>query len=405
MDLTPLAFDSPVDAYAAQARELLGAHQSGQDWAVRAFHTHHPRFLDDVYRWLPKRLPDSEIRDAALTLADAQLATARGYNFLDWEALTAHAAEASQPGSPVHRFEAAVEAVVNGQADELAAMLHAHPALVRERSTRVTHFDPPVHRATLMHYLAANGVENHRQRTPANAVAIARILLEAGAEPDALASLYGGEYATMSLLVSSSHPAGAGLQIPLLKILVDYGASVESTGSEQSGSPLLTALAFGYADTARALVHHGAQVNDVAAAAGLGLLEDTARLLPSASSHSRHCALALAAQLGQLEVTRLLLDAGEDPDRYNPAGFHAHATPLHHAALAGHSGVVRLLVERGARLDIQDKIYHSTPRGWAEYNEHGETAALLSSLHPASGISTQDYGETPNLNPAVSDVE
>jgi ankyrin repeat protein len=51
-----------------------------------------------------------------------------------------------------------------------------------------------------------------------------------------------------------------------------------------------------------------------------------------------------------------LLDAGEDPNRYNPEGTHAHSTPLHQAALAGHKAVVQLLIERGARLDIQDTV-------------------------------------------------
>ena len=35
---------------------------------------------------------------------------------------------------------------------------------------------------------------------------IAKMLLEAGAEPDALANMYGGECTTMSMLVSSCHP-------------------------------------------------------------------------------------------------------------------------------------------------------------------------------------------------------
>ena len=59
-------------------------------------------------------------------------------------------------------------------------------------------------------------------------------------------------------------------------------------------------------------------------------------------------------------MVRLLLDAGEDPDRYNPKGNHAHSTPLHQAVLAGHANVVRLLVERGAKLDIKDTIYEGT---------------------------------------------
>jgi ankyrin repeat protein len=52
----------------------------------------------------------------------------------------------------------------------------------------------------------------------------------------------------------------------------------------------------------------------------------------------------LAAQLGHVEVVRLLLDAGEDPDRYNPEGNHAHSTPLHQAVWSGHADVVRPVV-------------------------------------------------------------
>jgi hypothetical protein len=35
--------------------------------------------------------------------------------------------------------------------------------------------------------------------------------------------------------------------------------------------------------------------------------------------------------------------------------------------LAGNYAVVQLLVERGARLDMKDKIYQGTPLGWAQY--------------------------------------
>src|SRR4029079_14228007 len=83
-----------------------------------------------------------------------------------------------------------------------AALLGAPPELARARSTRITHFDPPAHRATLLHYVAANGVEGYRQVTPANAVDVARLLLQAGAEVDALADMYGGHHTTLSMLVS-----------------------------------------------------------------------------------------------------------------------------------------------------------------------------------------------------------
>ena len=105
----------------------------------------------------------------------------------------------------------------------------------------------------------------------------------------------------------------------------------------------------------------------LAAAAGLGRLEDAARLLPAADSRSKQIALVLAAQHGWAGVIQLLLAAGVDPNRYNPDGFHSHSTPLHQAISSDHLDVVRLLVDSGARLDIKDTIYHGTPLGWANY--------------------------------------
>jgi hypothetical protein len=36
-----------------------------------------------------------------------------------------------------------------------------------------------------------------------------------------------------------------------------------------------------------------------------------------------------------------------------------------------------LLVERGASLDIEDKVYHGTQLGWAIYAGHKEIEAFL----------------------------
>jgi hypothetical protein len=80
-------------------------------------------------------------------------------------------------------------------------------------------------------------------------------------------------------------------------------------------------------------------------------------LLPSSSAEERHWALALASQLGQVEIVRMLLDAGEDPNRYNPVGGHSHSTPLHQAAANGNGELVQLLVERGAHLDWKDTMW------------------------------------------------
>jgi ankyrin repeat protein len=207
-------------------------------------------------------------------------------------------------------------------------------------------------------------------------VEVAKILLDAGAEVDALADMYENACTTMSMLVSSAHPAGAGLQAPLAELLLDRGAAHHGPGTEWQ-SAVLTALKFGYLETAQALVRRGAPVDDVAAAAGLGRVEDTARLLPASDAKSRRSALALAAQHGHASVVKMLLDAGVDPSDYNPDGYHSHSTPLHQAVWSNHGDVVRLLVERGARLDIKDTIYDGTPLEWADYGKRTEIAEFL----------------------------
>src|SRR5262249_15609507 len=121
----------------------------------------------------------------------------------------------------------------------------------------------------------------------------------------------------------------------------------------------------------------GARVDNIAAAAGLGRLEEARQLLGTSNAEDRHRALALASQHGQADIVRLLLDAGEDPSRYNPEGAHGHSTPLHQAILGDHHAVVHLLVERGARLDIKDKVYQGTPLDWAVYLKKPESEQYL----------------------------
>jgi len=372
-----LRVDAPSDAYEAQAETLLSAFRARDARAIGIVHHHHPRFLDAKVKWLPLQLSDEAIADTPLTLDDARLALARAYSYRDWDALAVHVAAIGREGTPERAFELAAEAVIEGDVETLSAMVSADPTLVQARSTRVTCHDPEVHRATLLHYLAANGVEGYRQRSPANAVAIARLLLDAGAEVDALAGMYGGEYATLSMLISSTPPADAGVQVPLVHTLLDYGAIVDGCGSATWRSSLQTALVFGFREAAEAVAERGAAVDDVAIAAGLDRIERTRELLPHASAERRHAALALAASMGNLEPARLLLEWGEDPNRFNPEGFHSHSTPLHQAALRNDLAMVRLLVQHGARTDTRDTLWHATPLGWAEHEGNAEVADLL----------------------------
>ena len=354
------SFRADIADFHRQAETLFTALSAGDSDAQWRVKWEHPRFSGKTI---------DSVQAATLDLDDARLVVARQQSFETWRDLTAFVDAVVEPG-PVATFETAVEAVVSGDLATLQPILREHPEIVRARSARR-------HHATLLHYTAANGVEGERQKTPPNAVAVMTALLDAGAEVDALADMYDHKCTTMSMLVSSAHPAAAGLQSALAETLIDGGASVARCGKGKWTAPLAVALAFGYTDTARTLVRRGAAVDSVDLAAGFGRLEDARRLLPAASALERHRAVALAAQHGHVEVLKLLLDAGEDPNRYNPEGNHGHSTPLHQAVWAGHEDVVRVLVERGARLDIRDTIWNGTPLGWAEYGGRTKVAEFL----------------------------
>jgi hypothetical protein len=46
-------------------------------------------------------------------------------------------------------------------------------------------------------------------------------------------------------------------------------------------------------------------------------------------------------------------------------------------ALAGHADTVRLLVQRGARVDIKDILWNGTPADWADHGGHPQVPAYL----------------------------
>ena len=69
-----------------------------------------------------------------------------------------------------------------------------------------------------------------------------------------------------------------------------------------------------------------------------------------------------AAKLGDLERVRAILDVD---DRLLNERDASGAAAIHYAALNGHRDIVRLLVERGAEMNILDGQFGATPTGWA----------------------------------------
>lgn len=345
-----------------QVKDLLNDHRAATLDACQRIREFHPRF---------SRATDDMIASAKLTLADAYLAVAREYGFPSWARLRAHVVDPSRDSlnRPHHErirdvaFRRAVELLDDGDVDALCDHLRRHPGVVRQQVMFEggNYFREP----TLLEFVAENPVRH--DSLPPNVVEVARAILDAGARTNQQAIDM-----TLSLVCSGRVPRECGVQVPLIDLLCDVGA-------DPNGA-MRPALTHGEWEAVDALIRRGARV-DLLVAASTGRLEAAREALHSADGAQRHLALALAAQHGHAGVVASLLDAGEEPNRYNPPGAHAHSTPLHQAALAGHLEVVRLLVERGARLDIRDIHYDGTALEWAE---HGGRADVVEYLRRAA---------------------
>jgi peptide-methionine (S)-S-oxide reductase len=275
----------------------------------------------------------------------------------------------ASPSLPLHEqiedptFRAAVDLLDRGDVEGLRRHLVSHPDLVRQR----VRFDDSNYRyfarPTLIEFIAENPIRH--DRLPPNIVYVAQAILDMPGGRDR-ASLD----STLELVSSGRVAREHGVQVPLIDLLCRAGADPDRA--------MPAALAHGEFDAVAALIAQGAVV-DLTVAAATGRTEAVRRLLAAADGESRHRGLALAAQHGHADAVIALVEAGEDPDRYNPAGCHAHSTPLHQAAVAGHTEVVRLLVERGARLDIRDTLYNGTPLAWAEFGGQRSIADYLRS--------------------------
>lgn len=254
-------------------------------------------------------------------------------------------------------FRRAVDLLDGGDAEGLRAYLSERPGIARQRVPFEgrNYFSNP----SLLEFAAGNPIRH--ETLPPDIVDVVKVVLNAGAKDDQ-AMLD----ATLQLVCSGKVPRECNVQLPLIDLLCDYGASPEKA--------MVAACAHGEFAAVKELIKVGASVS-LPVAAATGRFEQAVQLLADANPGDRHRALALAAQFGHGDIVRLLLDAGEDPNRYNPPGVHAHSTPLHQAALAGHIGVVRLLVEHGARLDLEDTIYQGTPPDWA--NHAGQTSVEM----------------------------
>jgi hypothetical protein len=334
------------------------------------------------------------------TLADAQFVLARAHGFASWPKFTAHLDRLAHTGGAVAAYEAAADAIVTGDEGTLRSLLAADPSLVRARSTRE-------HHSTLLHYVAANGVEGYRQVTPKNIVRLATILLDAGAEVDAEAEVYGGGSTTLGLVATSAHPRAARVQIPLLELLLERGAQVEKPNLAGNGhGAVMACLANGCPEAAEFLAERGAHLG-IVEAAGVGRL-DLVRSRFDAQGHPRdgtsagdvHTAFRHACYYGRVAVVEDLLDRGVDLAGHSGDG----QTGLHYAGMGGQLAVVRLLLTHGSPLEALNQ-YGGTVLGQTLWSAaHGGDPAVFVPIVEALIAAGAKLHPGPPVHPDVDAV-
>ncbi len=196
-DILNQTYLSPAELLNKQAQRLIDEFTSS--YKAVGFH---------LGCWSPSHIgiPEPEImRGDVPSLEICQLSMAREYGYPHWQAVL-------DGGDNIDLdFESAIDAVITGELDVVRQRLQDKPALATQQS----HFG---HKATLLHYLGANGVETQRQISPYNAAAVASCLIEHGADSSAIANIYGGSD-VRGLAETSAHPRNAGILDELLAVL------------------------------------------------------------------------------------------------------------------------------------------------------------------------------------------
>jgi ankyrin repeat protein len=290
-------------------------------------------------------------RERDIPLSQAQHDLAREYGFASWPKLVHHVQAAALQG--VER------ALMLADPGALAQLLDAEPA----SATAPVDDLPPL--LVLLRRSTGSGADVRQ---------CARLLLDAGADPHSHTVEWGGEGRQTALFDAVERS-----DLALVRLLLDQGAEPDEDAfyhaCEQGDASFLDAL---YAPGFESLVNHKLDFEDV-----VGLQW----FLDRGVDVDANCCLHHAIARGRgIRIIVMLLDAGADPnkpwDRWD-----AGRRPLALAARCGHLAAYELLAARGAsaELDPVDAAVLAVARG--------ESVQLPKAPPPSLGNPrTDDYG-------------
>lgn len=347
------------------------------------------------------------VKPATLTLAAAQLAIAREHGFASWAKLKAEIEQHTR------QAEAFTQASIRDWTGRAAEMLAANPELAGysiatavvlgdvARTKAAIARDPElVHRSDArsgFNALHAVCASRWHRLDPARAdglLAVARLLLDAGADPRARAGNEPDGWTPLRCAVAGvANP-------PIVRLLLDRGAVPDNHdvylaifGEDDNESLRLLleaganpdavdpdglslyrwAVSQGRDDLAALLREHGARddtsIGERFLAACVrtdtdtvhSYLQDQPNLPNELSATEMGAALMRAAENGDITAIELMLDLGFPVN----AGGADDGTALHAAASAGSPSAVRFLLDHGADLNARDTSWDSTPLIWA----------------------------------------
>ena len=285
-----------------------------------------------------------------------------------------------------HRaFYEAVAALDAGDSEQLSKLLKKHAGLAQARGFLDEWYEfPNLRGATLLHLTAGAPL---RAALPDNAVRLAEILLDAGADPDSatldVAPGRGEAATTAELAATAVQLEWAGIKDDLLALLYEKGADP----NRNNGKLLHDLLLSREGELAAVLLSAGAEV-DLRSAAGLNRTDLMASFFkdgaptPEANRLYRTNpdtiltgqqivdeALHYAVYSGGREAIDFLLERGSNIDAL-VGGFWEWdwgSTALHKAVDTEDVELIRYLLERGAATTIGDVRWGETPYEWAGY--------------------------------------